>query len=312
MPPPIKVYFLGTGGTTPFGLRKMPCVAVKYEQYLVQFDFGEYCQYSLLEFGLHPFRSKTYILLTHYHADHVGGLPPFLHTLNIAGGKERITIVGPEGLQDFIESVLNIFGIKEVMKRLRLVEVRFKEYWYERIIEEKKFELYAFQTYHNVPSLGYVFKEKDMRKFDEERARVLGIPRGPIRGRLLRGLPVRLGNKIIRPEDVTKVVSGRKIVYTGDTTTCSKFPEVFRNADLLIHEATYLKCKHGKLAEERFHATVEDACIVAKTSGVKRLALIHLSPRYSELLEEVREIAQSILGSSVELILPIDGDVITL
>ncbi len=312
MPPPIKVYFIGTGGTTPFSLRNMPCIAMKYENYLIQYDFGEYCQYGLIKYGLHPFRSKTYILISHFHVDHVGGLPPFLHTYSLIESKEKITLVGPSGLRVFLDNILGIFGLEDLRRRINVVEVYVQRGVLEPIIDERYFTIYAFRTIHGVPALGYVFKEKPYTRLLKEKLKELHIPLGPIRRRLLRGEDIIVNGRLIRAQDVTKIVPGRKIVYTGDTTVFEELGEVIRDADLLIHEATYLKSEHEKYAEERYHSTVEDVCEMAVKSGVKRLALVHISPRYSKNMDKIREIAESIVGGKIEVLIPEDGDILIL
>ncbi|MEX0568988.1 MAG: MBL fold metallo-hydrolase [Candidatus Njordarchaeota archaeon] len=310
MPPPIRIYFHGTGGTTPFNLRKMPCITLKYESYVIQFDFGEYCQYSLIKSGIHPFRNELYILITHFHADHVGGLPTFLHTFKIVNNRKEITIIGPVGLRVFIHTILNLFGIDDIIGMLRLIEIEPKENVAEKVIETKKFEIYVFKTLHNVPSIGFIFKEKNYKKFDVKKAEILGIPPGTIRGKLMRGLPIILNGKEIKPEDVVMILPGRKIVYTGDTKVIASIRNIIQDADLLIHEATYLKSTHSKHAEERYHATVEDVCKLAIQAKVKRLALVHVSPRYSDILDMVQKTAKEIIDEKLELIIPSDGDTI--
>lgn len=312
MPPNLKVLFLGTGGSTPFSLRKMPCIAIKYENSLILFDFGECCQYSLLESKLHPFRSKLYILLTHFHADHVGGIITFLHTLGLGYGKEKITVVGPTGLYQFLKTIVDLFGIEHVFEKLNIMEINIADGKVDvEVIRTEKFNILAFKTEHGVPSLGYVFRERDIKKFDEQKAIELGIPKSRLRKKLLQGKSITINGRIVLPEDVIKIIPGRKIVYTGDTMPLNKIPEVIHNADLLIHEATYIGKYHQILANERYHSTVENACELARKTKAKRLALVHISPRYAKNTSEIYELARKILEKEdIEIIIPNDGDII--
>ncbi len=308
MPPPIRVLFLGTGGTTPFGLRKMPCIAIKYEGYLIVLDFGEFCQFSLVERKLHPFRSRTYILVSHLHADHVGGLPTFLHTYNLMQTNKVITIIGPTGTKAFIETIANIFGIDPVLDKLRVLEVLPKEKNCVLVVEEKSFSIYAFRTEHGIPSLGYVFQEKDFQKFDEKKAQQYGIPPTRIRKRLLEGKPIEISGKLIQPSDVVIKIPGRKIVYTGDTRPIPYLEDIARGAELLIHEATFMGI-HKNLADARYHSTIEDALEIAKKANVKMLALVHISPRYLRELDKIIDYIKNFSSSSnIKLIIPNDGD----
>lgn len=308
MPPPIKIFFLGTGGIAPFSLRRMPCIALKYEGYLILFDFGESCQFSLIEKKLHPFRSKTYILLSHLHADHVGGLPTFLHTCNLTQITRPLTIVGPDGTRTFLETILDTFGISNVMDKLRIVEADPEDNQCQIVAKERDFTISTFRTEHSVPSLGYIFQERDFRKFDEEKAAQYNIPRTRIRRLLLVGKQIEISGRIIDPDDVTIKVPGRKVIYTGDTRPLKHLIEIAKNADLLIHEATFIK-EHEYLAEARDHSTIEDAIDIAARARAKILALVHISPRYAEKINTITDYAKSLSASlGIKLIIPSDGD----
>ncbi|MCR8433129.1 MAG: ribonuclease Z [Crenarchaeota archaeon] len=312
MPPPIKIFFLGTGGTAPFNLRKMPCIALKYEGYLIIFDLGEFCQFSLIEKRLHPFRSKTYILISHLHADHVGGLPTFLHTFNLTQTAKPIHIVGPSGTKIFLETIINTFGIDPVKNKLRILEVTPENHCCVAAVRERSFTIYAFKTEHSIPSLGYVFQERDFRKFDDEKAKQYGIPRTRIRKLLLRGKSVEVLGKIIHPDNVTTIIPGRRIVYTGDTRPLQYLAEIAKNADLLIHEATFLK-EHKSSADAKDHSTIEEVIEIAGKANVKTLALVHISPRYAKKLDAIAEYTRELsVQFGIKLIIPNDGDEITI
>lgn len=311
MPEPIRVYFLGTGAAAPFNLRRLPCVAVKYRGYLILFDVGEGAQYSLIEKRLRPGGSRLIICLTHFHADHTSGLPGLLHTLNLVGRRDEVTIIGPRGLREFFDYVCRAFLLGWFSYDVRLVEVTDLT----RLVEVYRadcFSIYAFPTFHGpIPSCGYLFKEKDWRKFDVKKAEELGIPPGPLRGRLVRGETVTLPDgRVVRPDDVTQVVPGRKIAYTGDCSVTEDLVEYVRGADLLIAESSF-SARDAHLAQERFHATARDVGELARKAGVRRVALVHISSRYSDVSELVAECREA-AGEGVQVFAPNDGDVIEL
>ncbi len=306
MPEPITVFFLGTGGSTPFSGRKFPCIAIKYKRYLLLFDAGECCQFSLMGSNIHPLRHELIILLSHFHADHTSGLPGLLHTFSLMEMRNTVTIVGPEGLSYVIKKLAQAFFIPPPEYPLKLLEIGTKGP--NRILDFDDFYIYSFPTLHSIPSLGYVFQEKDRFKFDAEKADKLGIPHSNLRKKLLEGKEIWVNGKRIKPNDVIdKVIKGRKIVYTGDTAPTDNVILFSEDADLLIHEATYLD---KRLADERLHTSLEDAVSVAKKARVKRLALVHVSSRHE--IEEYLNALKDFDIRGIEIILPRDGDSITI
>jgi len=303
MPEKLKVYFLGTGGSTPFSNRKYPCIVVRYLNYLILFDVGEGCQFSLINSKIHPLRHDTIILITHYHADHTSGLVGLLHTYNLMGMAHNVTIIGPTGLHIFMSHLMSAFLIDDFYFPLKIVEVDPRGIINESIsvFDAEKFCIEAYPTRHSAISLGYAFIEKPFYKLDPIKLEKLKVPYH-LRKNLSKGEVIRLGANIIKPEDVSKAFyPGKKIVYTGDTLPTERTVNVARNADLLIHDSTFLD---EKLSIERFHSSLSGAVYVAEKAGVKKLALVHISGRYD--LEEVKKEISNI-KTSIEILLPSDG-----
>ncbi|MGQ4891928.1 MAG: ribonuclease Z [Candidatus Njordarchaeia archaeon] len=302
MPTPIFIHFYGTGGSTPFSDRNFPCIALKYEKNLILFDFGEYCQFSLLRSKIHPFRHDVFILITHFHADHTSGLPGLIHTLNMSNIKSRVTIVGPSGLEDFFKCVFRAFLIGRIYFDLELLEIK-KIEDISVILERENFTIYAFPTEHSVPSVGYIFKERDFYRFDARKADELGIPKNHLRKELMEGKTIIINGREISPDDVLlEKVRGRKIVYTGDTVSNEMVAKASADADLLIHEATFLDSDLDE-ALYRKHSTVGMAIETAEKANVKKLALVHISSRYKE---EVLQIGVE-KKTTFEILIPHDG-----
>ena len=303
----IRLVFIGTGSAAPFNLKRMPCIALKYLHDLLVFDIGECCQYGLLEKRLKPVKSNLVILITHFHADHVAGIPTFLHTLKMSNRQKEIIIVGPSGLRQFITGIFSIYQLEKVPFPVKLLEVNSINNK-TKIIENENYEIFAFPTKHHIPSIGYIFKEKDRKLFDEKKAELLGIPRTKVRKHLLDGKEIRLEDgRLIKPEDVIKgVKKGVTIGYTGDTKFFPDLIKFLEGVDILISEATYLEKTEKAEAEERFHLTAKQAASIAKEIKAKKLILTHISSRYKDLTVILDE-AKSISGK-FNVIIPNDGD----
>lgn len=318
MPIPIKVTFIGTGGVSPFGPRNLPSISIKAGNELIILDAGEGCQYSLFRKKLHPAKSKLYILLSHLHTDHISGLPGILHTLSLARKKDVVRIFGPEGTKEFIRKIIDAFNIYFTPFILDIKEVT-RNNSLTNIASTNIFNIIAFRTKHDVNSVGYILIEKTKPSLNARKVENLKIPL-ELRRNLLAGESIKLPNgKIIRPEEVLELPKrGRKIVYTGDTLPINNpvIIEKTKNADLLIHESTFIKKIHGKLAVRRFHSTVEDAIEYAVRINAKNLALFHISPRYKEtnlINYTIRETLEKIGDAGrINIFIPNDGDVFVL
>ena len=239
------------------------------------------------------------VFITHLHADHTTGLPGLLNTLKISGKKDVIKIIGPIGIRNFVREIFECFIMEPIPYEIEVHEIDLMDNTpFKTVVETENFSIVAFRTNHDVPSLGYAFLEKHQYRFDASRANKLGIPYSPIRQKLIRGERVILPDgRIIKPEDVLyKVSSGRKIVYTGDTKPIKDkdILNIFKKADMLIHDATFIRKYHASVAEQRFHSTIEDAIEVAIETNVKRLALFHISARYTE-----EELIQQVIRDTV-------------
>lgn len=309
MPEPIFIEFLGTGGSTPFSGMNMPCITLKYERDLLIFDIGEGSQFSLLSNGLHPVRSSLTILITHFHADHTAGLPGLLHTLKLAEKQDPISIIGPEGTRTFFKEISTAFLLDQFPFDVKIIEVKDpkKE---PKLLERKRFSLYAFPTRHTHNSIGYAFREKEVPgKFKEEKAKKLGIPPTQIRGKLKEGKTVKLPNgRTVKPEEVlTSPQKGRKIVYTGDTRPTRTTIRNSKMADLLIHDGTFSH-KEVERAKKRYNSTIKESVLLARKAKVKSLALVHSSSRYKGKKHLLREEAKQYSSNSFPTFVPDDGD----
>lgn len=276
----MQITFLGTSAGVPTRARNVSCVALRLEQRgeVWLFDCGEGTQHQLLRCPEIRISQITRVFITHMHGDHIFGLMGLLATCGMAGHARRIDIYGPRGLQEYV---------REVTRRSQTrfsypAEVRTVEPGV--VYEDEGYTVACGALSHRLPAFGYRVTEKDRPgRFDVERARSLGIPEGPLYGRLKRGETVALPDgRAVDGRDLTgPTEAGRVVAYCTDTVYCRGSVELSRGADLLIHEATFSRAD-ADLARQSTHSTAETAARVALEAGARRLAITHISPRYAE------------------------------
>ncbi|HTS88218.1 MAG TPA: ribonuclease Z [Gemmatimonadales bacterium] len=288
----LKLTFLGTGAACPTVDRNVASLALTREGETMLFDCGEGTQRQMMRYGVSfTFRE---IFFTHFHSDHLLGVIGLLRTLgllNIFGEESRkdgLTLYGPKGAERILGHALEV-GIERVKFPVEIVELKVGD-----VVKRKDYDLVTFPTEHRADTLGYALVEHErLGRFHPEQARALGIPEGPLWGRLHKGETVTLpdGRRIGPADLVGAPRPGRKVVFSGDTRPCEGLRAAAVNADLLVHEATF---SHQDLARAREtgHSTAREAAELACDAGVKQLVLTHISPRYNreatELVAEAR------------------------
>ncbi|MEM1677066.1 MAG: ribonuclease Z, partial [Nitrososphaerota archaeon] len=280
---------LGTGGGIPSVTRGLPSIALNFLGELILFDCGESTQRQMMKAGV-GFKRKFKIFLTHLHGDHVLGLPGLLYTLSMLDRRDPILIIGPPGTREYVKMF-------EATRYGRVsFQIYVREVSGEGVVDEgRNYVVEALRVDHTVESYAYRFREKErVGKMNVEYLESIGLPRGPLWGKLQRGESVEWMGKVIRPEDaVGPPRPGRIIVYTGDTAPNDRIAEFAKDADVLIHDSTF-DSSYEKEALEQGHSTARQAALIARKAGVKRLYLFHLSPRFEKnprkLLEEALEI----------------------
>jgi ribonuclease Z len=282
----LDLVFLGTSGSMPTAQRAPAALLLRRGGERLLFDCAEGTQRQLLRsnVGLVELRE---VFLTHYHADHYLGLPGMLKTFSLRGREVPITIYGPPRLRDLFGALRRVFG------RLTYT-VELKELHAGDELIRDDYRLAAFAVAHGVSAVGYVLVE-DARpgRFDVQAADALGVPSGPERGALQRGESVTLADgTTITPDRVLGPARpGRKVVIAGDGGPSESVIEAARNADVLVHEATFCEDERER-ARETQHSTAHEAAGVARAAEVELLALTHLSNRYfgGEVAREARTI----------------------
>jgi len=276
----LDVLFLGTAGSSPSPRRGLPATLVRRGGDRLLFDCGEGTQRQLMRSVVGLVELEE-LFITHFHADHVLGLPGMLKTFALRQREREMVVYGPRGLRRVYELLEPVIG--RLTFRVRLVELEGNQE-----LERDGYRIAAFEVDHGGPGLGYALVE-DPRpgQFDPERARELGVRPGPDFGRLQSGEEV----DGVRPDQVMgETRRGRKVVLTGDSAPCDMTRLVAWEADLLVHEATFLE-EDAERAVETRHSTAAQAAELAAAAGVQILALTHISPRYS--IAEVRREART-------------------
>ncbi len=286
LPLVLRVTFLGTASSRPTVRRNVSALAVQREGDVFLFDCGEGTQRQMMRFGVgFTFRE---VFITHLHADHYLGLPGLLRTLSLQGRVDEVVVWGPEGGSGILESTMHAGGDRfSFPLHLRELPAGSK-------IRYDGYEIRAFRTDHAPGSIGLgLVEDARLGRFDVDRASALGIPPGPLFGRLHRGKPVELpdGRRIDPAEIVGPPRPGRKLVYTSDTRPSDAVVEAAAGADLLVHECTF-SAEESDRAAETNHSTARQAADIAVRSGARRLILTHFSARHSEqphrLVKEAR------------------------
>lgn len=257
------------------------------------FDCGEGTQHQILHSDLRISQIRR-IFVTHMHGDHTYGLMGLLASCGLAGNPERIDIYGPPHLDDYLKACSR-YSQTRFSYPLKVHTVQ-----PGTLFEDEDFTVSCYPLTHRVPAFGYRIAEKDRPgHFNAKKATALGIPSGPIYGRLKQGESVTLpdGRIVNGAELCGPTQIGRKFAYCTDTIFCDAAVELAQDADVLVHEATFSH-RDADMAYQRLHSTSTMAAQVAIAAQVKQLIMTHFSPRYApgnsivlnDLLEEARAI----------------------
>lgn len=278
----IELIILGTACMQPTKKRNHIGILLSYQKENILFDCGEGIQRQLRLANFKPAKI-TKVFLSHWHGDHVLGLPGLMNSMGADQAAGKLQIYGPKGTKRKIEYMMKAFASRKMVE-YEVKEIIPKE---KEILTFSDFSIEAWPLEHGLPCLGYGFVEKDKRKI--KAIYIKKIP-GILLGRLQQGKEVEYQGQKIAPEEATYLVKGKKITVILDTRPCNSLLPLAQEADLLILEATYLEQDKEK-AEEYFHMTVKEAAFLANRANAKKLVLLHFSPRYKEM-GEIREEAK--------------------
>jgi len=289
----MRVTFLGTSGAVPTTERAPSALMVNREGERLLFDCGEGTQRQMMRFGTGF--SVSHVFVTHLHGDHILGLPGLVQSWDFNDREAPLAIHVPAGDREEIRDLIRAGGHRPGFPvRVNGVPPG------DVALDGDGYEVRTFRVDHRTRAVGYALVEDDRPgRFDREKAEnELGIPPGPAYGRLHDGERVELDDgRVIDPEQVVGPPRpGRRVVYTGDTRPVDATVEAAREADLLVHDATFAD-DWGERAPATGHSTAREAGRIAARAGAKRLALTHVSSRYAgDASRLAREAAEAFDG----------------
>ena len=261
--------------------RYLTSVLLRREGDLLLFDCGEGTQISLKKLNLR-WKKITTIFISHTHADHITGLPGILMLSSQVERSEPLTIIGPPKIREYIESsrqVLDMFINYEII--VKEIEEPDKP---GIVYETDDFTVRSIPLNHSKVCVGYVLEEKDRPGvFFPEKAKELNIPVGPYWSSLQNGKSIEIEGKIIEPSAVMgEPRPGRKFSFVTDTAFVPEIAPDVQNSDLFICEGMFEHALKASAREKKHLTSTQAAKIAKKAGGIKRMGLIHYSPRYTE------------------------------
>ena len=282
----IDVCLLGTGGMMPLPYRWLTSLMVRYNGHSILIDCGEGTQIAMKEKGWSP-HSIDMICFTHYHADHISGLPGMLLTLGNAERKEPLTLVGPKGLARVVNALRVI--APELPFEIKYIELTEPE----QELELDGLKVKAFRVNHNVSCYGYSLTLDRIGKFQVEKAMELNIEKC-YWSLLQKGETVETAQGVFTPDMVLGAPrKGLKLTYCTDTRPTNSIVENAKDSDLFICEGMYGEPDKHEKAVEHKHMTFKEAAEMAKKAEVQELWLTHFSPslpKAEPYMNDVRKI----------------------
>ncbi len=297
----LSLTFLGTSAARPTVERSVSSVVIAREGESLMFDCGEGTQRQMMRYGVGFALSD--IFFTHFHADHYLGVIGLVRTLSLQARTEPLTLWGPSGATQHLGGLLQV-GVERATFPIEIEELSPGDK-----VARGGYDVEVVAVEHGRGAVGYALREHTrLGRFDPDKARALGIPEGPLWGRIHRGESVELddGRIVDSSELVGPSRAGRLVVLSGDTRPCARLVAAADGADLLVHDATFGQDEKDR-AEDTGHSTAVEAAQVALAARVKRLILTHVSARHSVNAKELEEEARSVFP---EVVVAKDGMVV--
>lgn len=281
----MKIIFLGTSAMIPTSERNHTSIFIQHKGEGILLDCGEGTQRQMRKVKIAPSKI-TKLLISHWHGDHVLGIPGLIQNLGANNYKNTLEIFGPRGSKEYFKNMMSGFSSQEKIK------YKLNEISSGVIYKGKDFKIEATPLNHIIPTLGYSIIENEKLKINLDYLKKFGLKQHPLLGKLQQGKDITYNNKKISVKKATIPIKGKKITIIMDTAPCKNIEKLAKNSDLLITEATWTS-EFKSWVQKRKHLTSELAAKIAKNSNAKKLILTHFSQRYkstNELESEAKKI----------------------
>ena len=282
----IKITFLGTGGIIPTEDRNHIAMLLTYRDENILVDCGEGTQRQFRKAKINPCKI-TKLLITHWHGDHVLGIPGLLQTLALNGYKKTLEVYGPKGTKQFMKEMLKVFHFVADIK------IKVQEVSNEKFFENNEFYLESKPMTHGIACNAYAFVAKGKIRIDRDKLAKSKLPSGPLMKKLKEGKDITYNGKKILAKNLTYMQGSKRVSFILDTGKNENIVPFAKDSDLLIIDSTYAD-DMKELAQDHKHLTSSQSAEIAKKAKVKELVLTHISQRYGrdpkKILNEAKKI----------------------
>jgi len=282
----MEIIFLGTAHSIPTPSRSHTAIWFSHEDENILIDCGEGTQRQIKKAGINPCK-LTKILISHWHGDHILGIPGLLQTLALNNYSKTLKIYGPKGTKRYMDMLLNMFIF------VGSINIEIIELTNGKFFENKSIEITSQEVKHGRHALAYAIKEKDKLNINIDKLKKLGIKPGPHLRDLKEGKNIRFNKKVIKAKEYTTFRKGKKISIILDTSYLEILAKFAKDSDVIIAESTYASDMNNK-AKEYDHLTAQQAATIAKKAKTKQLYLTHISQRYEHnenlILKEAKKV----------------------
>ncbi len=285
----INLNFLGTGNAIPTKKRNHTAILASFANENILIDCGEGTQRQFRMLNLSPTK-LTRIFITHWHGDHILGLPGLFQTLALSNYQRTLKVYGPKGTKRYIQLIQELIIDFHINLEVHEIESGI-------IIDERDFKIEAANMQHGKPTLAYSLILKDKIRLNKSKLRKLKLPNSPILRELQRGKDITLNGKRIRAKDITFKEKGKKITFILDTAINNNAINLAKDSDILIAESSFSK-EDADRAKEYKHLTASQSAQIAKKSKSKKLLLTHISQRYEHHPEIIEKEAKKIFRNT--------------
>lgn len=288
----MEITFLGTSCMMPTKDRNHAGILFSFGSENILFDCGEGTQRQLKIAGF-SLMKITRLMISHWHGDHVLGIPGLIQTMSALGYNGTLKIYGPLGTKKKIDTILDAY----VFENNLIYEIT--EISEGVIIDLEKFRVDAYSLDHGIETYGFRITEKERRRIKVSYTEKIGLPSGPLLGKLQEGIDIDFKGKKIKADEATTIIKGRIVGIITDTVFCSNCLNIAKDADLLISEAAY-DSKLEEKALEYKHMTAKQAGLIASQNNVKKLVLYHYSQRYKTpelILNDAKEVFENTIAA---------------